>query len=161
MKKLLVYSIIGVSILFSLSSNTFAEDVGGWISDPNADAIQNNAQGTEFVWPPAPASTNPPSSNILGIDDAKLREWNVDMNTIPQVLISLINILLWVAGTIAIVAIIYYALQMQINSGITWDSSGVDKAKKWIRGAIIGFIIAILAWFIVVRFIEILTNLSA
>lgn len=82
------------------------------------------------------------------------------METIPKVLLSLINVLLGVAGTVAIVAIIYYALQMQINSGITGDSSGVDKAKKGIRGAIIGFIIAIMAWFIVVRFIEILTNLS-
>ena len=52
------------------------------------------------------------------------------MNTIPAVIVSVINVLLGVAGTISIVALIYYAVQMQINSGITGDSSGVENAKK-------------------------------
>jgi hypothetical protein len=45
------------------------------------------------------------------------------MDSIPAVIISVINVLLGVAGTVAVVALIYYAVQMQINSGITGDSS--------------------------------------
>jgi hypothetical protein len=52
------------------------------------------------------------------------------MYTIPLAIAGIIETLLAVAGTIAIVALIYHAVQMQINSGITGDSSGVDKAKK-------------------------------
>jgi hypothetical protein len=52
------------------------------------------------------------------------------MNTIPTVIISMITIFLGIAGTVAIFSLIYHAVQMQINSGITGDSSGVDKAKK-------------------------------
>jgi len=52
------------------------------------------------------------------------------MNTIPAAIVHMTNLALGVAGTIAIVALIYYAIQMQINSGITGDSSGVDKAKR-------------------------------
>ncbi len=105
-------------------------------------------------------STNSSEGNILWIDDQDLRTGNVDMDTIPRAIVSIINILLWVAGTISVVALIYYAIQMQINSGITWDSSWVDNAKKWMRWAILGFVLAILAWFIIIRFIEILSGLS-
>jgi hypothetical protein len=36
----------------------------------------------------------------------------------------------------------------------------VDKAKKGMTGALIGFVVAILAWFIVIRFVEILSSVS-
>jgi hypothetical protein len=52
------------------------------------------------------------------------------MNTIPTVILSIIKTLLGIAGTVAIFSLIYHAVQMQLNSGITGDSSGVDKAKK-------------------------------
>ena len=52
------------------------------------------------------------------------------MNTIPIVIVNIISTLLAIAGTVAIFSLIYHAVQMQINSGITGDSSGVDKAKK-------------------------------
>jgi hypothetical protein len=52
------------------------------------------------------------------------------MNTIPLVIVNIISVLLGVAGTVAVFSLIYHAVQMQINSGITGDSSGVDKAKK-------------------------------
>jgi hypothetical protein len=43
--------------------------------------------------------------------------------------VNIIEFLLGIAGTLSVVALIYHALQMQIHSGITGDSSGVDKAK--------------------------------
>lgn len=52
------------------------------------------------------------------------------MDTIPLIIRNVINFLLGIAGTVAIASLIYHAVQMQINSGITGDSSGVDKAKK-------------------------------
>jgi hypothetical protein len=98
--------------------------------------------------------------NVLWLDDADLRNGNVNMDTIPLIMRNMINFLLGIAGTVAIASLIYHAVQMQINSGITGDSSGVDKAKKWMIGSLIGFVIAILAWFIVIRFVEILSYLS-
>ena len=70
------------------------------------------------------------SNNILGLSDSDLRTGNVNQNTIATVIVNIINLLLGVAGTVAIFSLIYHAVQMQINSGITGDSSGVDKAKK-------------------------------
>ncbi len=70
------------------------------------------------------------SNNILGLADSDLRTGNVNQNTIATVIVNIINLLLGVAGTVAIFSLIYHAVQMQINSGITGDSSGVDKAKK-------------------------------
>ena len=84
----------------------------------------------------------------------------MDMNTIPQVIVSIIQTLLGIAGTVAIFSLIYHAVQMQINSGITGDSSGVDKAKKGMTGALIGFVIAIAAWFLVTRAVDLLSAVS-
>ena len=100
------------------------------------------------------------SSNIYNdaISNKKLRAWDVNMYSIPLAIVWIIELLLAIAGTIAIVALIYHAFQMQINSGITWDASWVDKAKKWIYGALIGFTISLLAWFIVTRVVEILQS---
>lgn len=129
--------------------------------DNTAPTAVGDPNDPNFVWPPAPTTpTASSSNNILWVDDADLRKWNVSMDTIPLVLVSIINVLLWVAGTISIVALIYYAVQMQINSGITGDSSWVDNAKRWMKWAILGFIVAILAWFIVIRFVEILSSMS-
>lgn len=100
------------------------------------------------------------TDNLLWISNDDLRNGNVNMDTIPKVIINIINILLGIAGTISILSLIYYAFQMQINSGITGDSSWVDKAKKWMIGSIIGFVIAICAWFIIIKAIEILTSLG-
>lgn len=98
--------------------------------------------------------------NILWVSNADLRSGNVDMNTIPNVIVSIIQTLLALAGTFAIFSLIYHAVQMQINSGITGDSSGVDKAKKWMIGSLIWFVIAISAWFLVTRAVELLWAVS-
>ena len=94
------------------------------------------------------------------LTQSDLRSGNVDMNTIPQIIVSVIQTLLGIAGTVAIFSLIYHAVQMQINSGITGDSSGVDKAKKWMTGALIGFVIAIAAWFLVTRAVDLLSAVS-
>ena len=108
-------------------------------------------------WTP---STQTTTSNILWLNKKDLRSGNVDMNTIPQVIVSVIQTLLAIAGTVAIFSLIYHAVQMQINSGITGDSSGVDKAKKWMQWALIGFVIAIAAWFLVTRAVDLLSAVS-
>jgi len=61
--------------------------------------------------------------NILGIHFKKLREGDVDMNTIPVAIAGVIEWLLAIAGTVSVVALIYHSVQMQLNSGITGDSS--------------------------------------
>ena len=54
----------------------------------------------------------------------------MDQDTLPLAVVAIIKMLLEIAGTVAIFSLIYHAVKMQINSGITGDSSGVDKAKK-------------------------------
>lgn len=49
---------------------------------------------------------------------------------------------------------------MQLASGITGDSSHVDHAKDGIKGSIIGFVLSMSAWFIMTKFVEILSNVS-
>jgi Type IV secretion system pilin len=127
----------------------------------DADIAQNQAAAAAT---PTPTPIGASSSNILNqgneITDQDLRTGNVSMDTIPKIIISVINVLLGVAGTVAVVALIYYAVQMQINSGITGDSSKLSDATKWMRWALIWFVVAILAWFIVIRFVEILSSVS-
>lgn len=68
--------------------------------------------------------------NILGVPDQDLMAWNVNQDTLPYVVVTLIEILLEFAGTIAIFSLIYHAVKMQLSSGITGDASWVDKAKR-------------------------------
>lgn len=106
------------------------------------------------------ANNSTAKDNILWIEEWKLRNWDVDMNTIPIVIVNIISTLLAIAGTVAIFSLIYHAVQMQINSGITGDSSGVDKAKKWMIWALVGFVIAISAWFLVTQAVSLLGNVT-
>ena len=52
-----------------------------------------------------------------------LRTGNFTMDDIPMIIAGVIEILLGIAGTISIVALIYHAVRMQLSSGITGDSS--------------------------------------
>ena len=45
---------------------------------------------------------------------------------------------------------------MQLNSGITGDSTGVEKSKKGMIASGVGFVISISAWFVVARIIDLL-----
>ena len=76
--------------------------------------------------------------NILGVPDQDLMAWNVNQDTLPYVVVTLIEILLEFAGTIAIFSLIYHAVKMQLSSGIT----------------------AILWWFIVTRAVDLLSSIS-
>ncbi len=104
-------------------------------------------------------NTNNKKDNILWIEEWKLRKGEVSMDDIPDIIVSVISTLLGIAGSIAIASLIYHAVQMQINSGITGDSSWVDKAKKGMTGALIGFVIAISAWFLVTHAVALLGSI--
>lgn len=62
------------------------------------------------------------------------------------------------AGAISVAALIYHAVKMQFASGISGDSSGVDHAKHGIKGALIGFVLSMSAWFIMTKFVELLVE---
>ena len=55
------------------------------------------------------------------------------MADIPIMIVSIIEFLLALAGSISVVALIYHAVRMQLASGITGDSSGAQNAKKGIK----------------------------
>ncbi len=130
-----------------------AMDAAAKAGSPASSTTTNGKVGTNSV---ASTNTDTSTNNILGLQNNDLRNGNVDMNTIPYVIVSIISTLLGIAGTVAIFSLIYHAVQMQINSGITGDSSWVDKAKKWMIGALIGFVIAISAWFLVTNAVALL-----
>lgn len=129
------------------------------------DASTNKTYSVQASSLSTPSLTESPNlqsnQNILWLSDDEIRRWEVDLDTIPQVIVNIINYLLWIAGTVSIVALIYHAVQMQLHSGITGDSSWVDKAKAGMKWAILGFILAVLAWFIVARVIDVLSTLSS
>lgn len=108
----------------------------------------------------APDTTDSTSIFWDTISNPDLRAGNVDMNTIPKAIVGVIEWLLAVAGTLSVCALIYHAVQMQLNSGITGDASGVDKAKKWMIGALLWFVISLLSWFLVTRLADILAGMS-
>lgn len=73
----------------------------------------------------------------LGLGEADLKD-------------TVLNILRWVLGLLALIAVIFV-----IYGGFIWltsggDESKIDKAKKIISGAVVGLIIIILAWAIVI-----------
>ena len=70
---------------------------------------------------------------------------------------SVIQFVIASAGAISVFMLIFFAVKMQLASGITGDSAGVDSAKKGMIAAGVGFLISISAWFIMARVINILT----
>lgn len=86
-------------------------------------------------------------TSIVGISNKDLRKGNISIDSIPVMIAALIEVIIWLAGTISIVLLIYYAIQMQINSGITGDSGDASKSKKWMIAAGVGFLISVTAWF--------------
>ncbi len=72
-------------------------------------------------------------------------------------IVSAIEFLLAIAGSICVVALIYHAVRMQLASGITGDSSWVDKAKKWMYGAMLGFVLSMSGWFLMTKFVALLS----
>lgn len=98
--------------------------------------------------------------NFLGMSNSDLRSGDLNIHDVPIVLATVINTIIALAGTISIVMLIYFAVQMQVNSGISGDASGVDRAKKGMIAAGIGFIISVSAWFVVGNAIKLLDIVS-
>lgn len=63
------------------------------------------------------------NNNILGIEFDRLRNGDITMADIPLAIVSVIQFLLAIAGSVAVAALIYHAVKMQLASGITGDSS--------------------------------------
>lgn len=101
-------------------------------------------------------SANRGQESILGINDGDLRAGNVNIDSVPMVIATLTEVIIAAAGTISIFMLIFYAVQMQLNSGITGDSTGVEKSKKGMIASGVGFVISISAWFVVARIIDLL-----
>ncbi len=112
--------------------------------------------------PVTPVTTQTPwqdwSDNILGISTERLRNGDITIADIPLMIVSIIQFLLGLAGSISVVALIYHAVKMQLASGITGDSSWVDKSKKWMKWALLGFVVSMSAWFLMTKFIELLSS---
>lgn len=109
-----------------------------------------------FAQSETAATINNAQESILGINDGDLRAGNVNIDSIPGVIATATEVIIAVAGTISIFMLIFYAVQMQLNSGITGDSTGVEKSKKGMIASGVGFVISISAWFVVARIIDLL-----
>jgi hypothetical protein len=97
--------------------------------------------------------------NILGKSTTDLRTGNITLADIPFMIASAIEFVLGIVWSVCVVALIYHAVRMQFASGITGDSSWVDKAKKWMKWAILGFILAMSGWFIMTKLVAVLSTL--
>ena len=87
-----------------------------------------------------------------GIDSAesmsaleKIRTGNLHTEDIPNIINGLINIFIWVAGTVSVVFVIVGAYQLLFGS-LSQDHT---KWRTTIVMALTGFGISVLAWFIV------------
>lgn len=83
----------------------------------------------------------------------KLREWDIHIDDIPNIIKWMIDFWMWIAWTISIIFIIVWAYQILFWS-LTQDKS---KWKNTIIMAVIWFAIASLSWFIIRLIID---NLS-
>jgi len=82
---------------------------------------------------------------VLAKDWAKLRDWNVWFEDIPEMISYATWFLFWFAAVISIVFIIIWSYKILFWS-ITQDTT---KWRDTIISAIWGFILAALAWFII------------
>jgi hypothetical protein len=86
----------------------------------------------------------------------ELRTWDIHADDIPGMIMAVISFWIWIAWTIAIIFIIYWAYQILFSEVTWWDKS---KWKGTISSAIIWFTLALLSWFIVQFVMENLENL--
>ncbi len=84
-------------------------------------------------------------TTYLGISKENLRSGNITTDDIPKVIVSLINIVLAIAGTVSLVMIIYGAFQMVMGS----YEQNVKEGKQTITYALIGLVISASSWFII------------
>ncbi len=85
------------------------------------------------------------AENILGISNAKLRKWDVDIDDIPVAIKSVTDFFMGIAGTIAVIFIIIGAYQILF----WWLTGDRSKWRNTIIMALSWFALASLAWVII------------
>lgn len=88
------------------------------------------------------------STNILWMDEEKLKTGNITFSDIPKAIQNVTSFILWFASTIAMVMIIVWALRYSLWS-VEWSSPNKQKANDTIKYWITWMIISVSAWFIV------------
>lgn len=87
-----------------------------------------------------------PADEGEGSIGKKIASGEVSLNDVPIVIIYLIDLLTKLAGTVAVVFILYAGFQL-ITSGL--DESAREEAKNTLQYAAIGLVVCLLAWVIV------------
>lgn len=82
---------------------------------------------------------------VTGLSEEKLRQWNIEIDDIPKVIMNAINFFMSFAGGIAVMMIIIGAYQILFGS----LSSDKSKGKRTIYLALSWFALASLSWLIV------------
>ncbi len=88
------------------------------------------------------------SDSVLWISDTKLRNGDITIDDIPQIIMNAVNFFMSFAWWIAVIMIIVGAYQMQFGS----LSSDKSKGKRTIFLALSWFALAALSW-VIVKFI--------
>jgi type IV secretory pathway VirB2 component (pilin) len=86
-----------------------------------------------------------PESKESGDLGDRIQRGEAGLNDIPLILLQMIDVLTKLAGTIAVIFIIYAGFQM-ILSGITEDKAA---AKSTLTYAVAGLVVTFMAWVIV------------
>lgn len=84
------------------------------------------------LFPTDSSGTTIDMGDTLGMSDRSL----------PEIIASIINIVLSVLGVVLVVLIIYAGIKWMTSS----DSKGVDAAKTMLTNAVIGLLIVVAAW---------------
>ncbi|MCF7812112.1 pilin [Candidatus Gracilibacteria bacterium] len=85
------------------------------------------------------------SEDIIKQIGWRISQGEVKLSDIPFIIIHLIDLLTKVAGTIAVIFVLYASFQL-MTSGLTEDR---ESAKNTLQYAAIGLVISLLAWVIV------------
>ena len=83
---------------------------------------------------------------VFGEELSEVLTWLPKPNPVGNRMNSIINIFLYVVGTLAVVMIIVGGIQYALSAG---DAGKMGKAKNTIMWSVVGLVIAILAWAIV------------
>ena len=86
-----------------------------------------------------------PSSIVWWEYHSRLRNWDIELSDISEIITNAINFFMWIAATVSVIFIIIWAYKILFGS-ISQDKT---KWRDTILMAIGGFIIASLAWFII------------
>ena len=84
------------------------------------------------------------ADNYLGIDDDKLKNWDVWINDTPKTITSVTSFIIGMGATLSMIMIIVGAFRLALPTS--------DNKQKWkdaIMYGIIGFIVTLSSWFIV------------